>query len=65
MANGALSSEPLRCPSCRNIVGVTMLDGTVVSKRDRRVIRIARGDITCERCQYVIVVDSRAAAVVR
>ena len=57
--------KALRCPNCGNIIGVTMLDGTVVSKRDRRVIGIVRGDITCERCQYVIVVDSRAAAVVR
>ena len=65
MANGALSSEPLRCPNCGNIIGVTRLDGTVVSKRDRRVIRIVRGDITCERCQYVIVVDNRITAVVR
>ena len=65
MVNGALSSQPLLCPGCRNQVGVTLSNGIVVSKHKGRTIRIECGEIACEHCRHLIVVDNRIHAVVR
>ena len=64
MVNGTLSSHPLLCLNCQNIVGVLQPNGSVVSKKAGRTIRIERGEITCELCGVVRGVDNKAAPVV-
>lgn len=55
---------PIHCRGCRNKIGVRRPDGRIVVRWKGRTVEFEAGNVTCESCATVNVLDRIGIAVV-